>query len=162
NFYRYLSHFRSVHRGAFFSEIKMTSVRKLLPEAWGFLCPVHTPDGIPCGLLNHLSHICQVQTQVPYTQELPRLLRELGMVEMIRYAIYPVDMLPIFLDGQLMGKGSAAILGNAATRLRYEKIRGSDKVPAVLEIAHVPPSNGGQYPGLYLFTSPARMLRPVK
>ena len=36
NFYRYVSHFRSVHRGAFFAELKTTTVRKLLPEAWGF------------------------------------------------------------------------------------------------------------------------------
>ena len=54
NFVRYVSHFRSVHRGAFFMEMKTTSVRKLLPEGFGFLCPVHTPDGGPCGLLNHL------------------------------------------------------------------------------------------------------------
>ena len=26
----------------------------------GFLCPVHTPDGAPCGLLNHLSANTQV------------------------------------------------------------------------------------------------------
>lgn len=30
-------------------------VRKLLGETWGFLCPVHTPDGAPCGLLLHLT-----------------------------------------------------------------------------------------------------------
>ena len=88
NFYRFLSHFRCVHRGTFFSQMRTTSVRKLLPEAWGmlfsiknlssvslssfvvsvfflfyvegFLCPVHTPDGAPCGLLNHLSASCQV------------------------------------------------------------------------------------------------------
>lgn len=35
NWYRYISHFRSVHRGAFFAELKTTTVRKLLPEAWG-------------------------------------------------------------------------------------------------------------------------------
>ena len=35
NFYRYLSHFRAVHRGAFFTEMRTTSVRRLLPEAWG-------------------------------------------------------------------------------------------------------------------------------
>jgi DNA-directed RNA polymerase I subunit RPA2 len=48
---RYLSHFRSIHRGAYFAEMKTTTVRKLLPESWGFVCPVHTPDGGPCGLL---------------------------------------------------------------------------------------------------------------
>jgi DNA-directed RNA polymerase I subunit RPA2 len=35
NWYRFISHFRSVHRGAFFAELKTTTVRKLLPEAWG-------------------------------------------------------------------------------------------------------------------------------
>ena len=29
----------------------------------GFLCPVHTPDGTPCGLLNHMSASCQVRRQ---------------------------------------------------------------------------------------------------
>lgn len=35
NWYRYISHFRCVHRGAFFAELKTTDVRKLLPESWG-------------------------------------------------------------------------------------------------------------------------------
>lgn len=55
NYFRYLSHFQSVHRGQFFTTMKTTTVRKLLPESWGFLCPVHTPDGGPCGLLNHMA-----------------------------------------------------------------------------------------------------------
>ena len=57
---RYISHFRSVHRGAYFAELRTTTVRKLLPESWGFMCPVHTPDGSPCGLLNHLAASCYV------------------------------------------------------------------------------------------------------
>ena len=61
NYLRYLSHFRSVHRGAVFTEIRTTSVRKLTPESWGFLCPVHTPDGSLCGLLNHLAFLCEVR-----------------------------------------------------------------------------------------------------
>lgn len=35
NWLRYISHFRCIHRGAFFAELKTTTVRKLLPEAWG-------------------------------------------------------------------------------------------------------------------------------
>lgn len=30
------------------------------PFLAGFLCPVHTPDGAPCGLLNHLTATCEV------------------------------------------------------------------------------------------------------
>ena len=29
---RFLSHFRAIHRGAYFAEMKTTAVRKLLPE----------------------------------------------------------------------------------------------------------------------------------
>ena len=35
NWQRYISHFRCIHRGAFFADLKTTTVRKLLPEAWG-------------------------------------------------------------------------------------------------------------------------------
>lgn len=57
---RYMSHFRAVHRGSFFQSMRTTEARQLLPDAWGFICPVHTPDGSPCGLLNHLTKECQV------------------------------------------------------------------------------------------------------
>jgi DNA-directed RNA polymerase I subunit RPA2 len=58
---RYMSHFRSVHRGASFMDSRSSEVRQLKSDAWGFLCPVHTPDGGPCGLLNHMSSTCQVK-----------------------------------------------------------------------------------------------------
>ncbi len=60
NFLRFAAQFRAVHRGAAFNDMRTTSVRKLLPEAWGFICPVHTPDGAPCGLLNHLAESTEV------------------------------------------------------------------------------------------------------
>ncbi|KAK3025319.1 hypothetical protein RJ639_044450 [Escallonia herrerae] len=62
NFLRFISHFRAVHRGASFAGLRTTTVRKLLPESWGFICPVHTPDGEPCGLLNHMSSTCHAIT----------------------------------------------------------------------------------------------------
>ena len=33
NMWRYLAHFRAVHRGQFFTTMKTTAVRKLLPES---------------------------------------------------------------------------------------------------------------------------------
>ncbi|KAG9529130.1 beta and beta-prime subunits of DNA dependent RNA-polymerase, partial [Aureobasidium melanogenum] len=33
NFWRFISHFRMVHRGSFFAQLKTTTVRKLLPES---------------------------------------------------------------------------------------------------------------------------------
>ena len=78
NFIRYLSHFRCVHRGAAFAKMRTTTVRKLLPESWGFLCPVHTPDGEPCGLMNHMTASCEIVSQALPTVTLPALLCSLG------------------------------------------------------------------------------------
>lgn len=78
NFIRYLSHFRCVHRGAAFAKMRTTSVRKLLPESWGFLCPVHTPDGEPCGLMNHMTASCEIVAPTLPTTSLPALLCSLG------------------------------------------------------------------------------------
>jgi hypothetical protein len=36
------------------------------------------------------------------------------------------------------------------------------QIPEDLEVGYVPLSLGGAYPGLYLFTNPARFVRPVK
>lgn len=80
NFYRYLSHFRAVHRGAFFTTMRTSTVRKLLPEAWGFLCPVHTPDGTPCGLLNHLAAACMAVNTTGPTVPLERYLYSNGVL----------------------------------------------------------------------------------
>lgn len=60
NVTRFWSHLKSIHRGAYFVEMKTTAVWKLLPESWGFMCPAHTPDGSLCGLLNHLAIGCSL------------------------------------------------------------------------------------------------------
>merc|ERR1712185_763549 len=100
NFLRYCSHFRSVHRGQFFTTMKTTAVRKLLPESWGFMCPVHTPDGSPCGLLNHLAAPCRPQTHPFSTDGLADVLVELGMVPTAGFtgmagAVAPMDTIPV-------------------------------------------------------------------
>lgn len=60
NFLRFAAQFQAVHRGAMFTDMRTTSVRRLQPEAFGFICPVNTPDGSPCGLLNHFAKNTEV------------------------------------------------------------------------------------------------------
>ncbi|KAI3622965.1 DNA-directed RNA polymerase [Malassezia furfur] len=162
NFYRYLAHFRSVHRGAFFAELKTTTVRKLLPEAWGFLCPVHTPDGSPCGLLNHFSHTCQLTTRDADVAAVPALLTSLGMTEVLAPNISPKTHVVVQLDGAIIGYAPPSLARHMANVLRIWKTEGRAGVPLDLEVGFVPTSHGGQYPGLYLFSGRARMLRPVR
>uniref|UniRef100_A0A8C3FD96 DNA-directed RNA polymerase subunit beta n=1 Tax=Chrysemys picta bellii TaxID=8478 RepID=A0A8C3FD96_CHRPI len=104
NFIRYLSHFRCVHRGAAFAKMRTTTVRKLLPESWGFLCPVHTPDGEPCGLMNHITTVCEIVTQSAYTLSLPPLLCSLGVTPVDGTPSQPyAECYPVTLDGSLVG-----------------------------------------------------------
>lgn len=160
NFYRFISHFRMVHRGSFFAQLKTTTVRKLLPESWGFLCPVHTPDGSPCGLLNHLSHKCQVITRDVDVSGLPQLLARFGVS---RTASASLDeSVVVQLDGRILGyckPKQARVIGDT---LRFWKIKRTNNVPIELEIGYVPNMHGGQYPGIYLFSQAARMIRPVQ
>jgi DNA-directed RNA polymerase I subunit RPA2 len=107
---RYLSHFRSIHRGQYFTEMKTTTVRKLLPEAWGFICPVHTPDGAPCGLLNHITLSCAPLAFEDIDMKenfgsFKTLCTSLGMnpVQTDFNLVYPADHLPVTLDGILLG-----------------------------------------------------------
>lgn len=162
NFYRYISHFRCVHRGAFFAELKTTSVRKLLPEAWGFLCPVHTPDGAPCGLLNHFSHTCRLITATLDVSAIPALLSDLGMIAAFSPSVSSRHHVVIQLDGSIIGYATPTMARQMATALRIWKTEENSRVPLDLEIGFVPTSKGGQFPGLFLFSGRSRMMRPVK
>ncbi|CAO1597326.1 DNA-directed RNA polymerase I subunit RPA2 [Xanthoria calcicola] len=160
NFYRFISHFRMVHRGSFFAQLKTTTVRKLLPESWGFLCPVHTPDGSPCGLLNHLAHKCKVTTCDLDVSPIPRLLAGLGVSDLSSASTD--EKVVVQLDGRIMGFCAPEQAHTIADTLRYWKVQGSHDVPVELEIGYIQNSKGGQYPGIYLFSQAARMIRPVK
>ncbi|OJJ45405.1 hypothetical protein ASPZODRAFT_70020 [Penicilliopsis zonata CBS 506.65] len=160
NFYRFISHFRMIHRGSFFAQLKTTTVRKLLPESWGFLCPVHTPDGSPCGLLNHLSHKCLISTSDLDVSHVPRLLAQLGV--RADSSVSLDESVTVQLDGRVIGYCTPKQARMVADTLRYWKVEGTHQIPLELEIGYVPNSNGGQYPGIYMFSQSARMYRPVK
>lgn len=163
NFLRFTSHFRSVHRGQFFAEMKTTTVRKLLPENWGFLCPVHTPDGGPCGLLNHLASLATVvacpiseenfinESQAiniddnsalvasieppTFSSSMVSLLTALGMVpHAATGGVLLATQLPILLDGRLVGGASPHVAFRIMRALRRAKAL-SAHVPAQIETA---------------------------
>lgn len=161
NFYRFISHFRMVHRGSFFAELKTTTVRKLLPESWGFLCPVHTPDGSPCGLLNHLAHKCKVATEESDVLAVPGVLSRLGVSPAHTFAAGP-RLCCVQLDGRIVGWTTHERGRIVADALRLLKVEGGHNLPRDLEVGYVPPSLKGQYPGLYLFSGRSRMMRPTK
>ncbi|KAG6650617.1 DNA-directed RNA polymerase I subunit 2 isoform X1 [Carya illinoinensis] len=174
NFLRFLSHFRAVHRGASFAGLRTTTVRKLLPESWGFLCPVHTPDGEPCGLLNHMTSNCRVTSyfgsegDVRDFKKIRRDIRSFligaGMMSLqpMLVKVGPPKFLSVHIDGHVVGSIASSLVENVVANLRKLKVSADTMIPDDLEVGYVPLSLGGAYPGLYLFTSPARFVRPVR
>lgn len=160
---RYMSHFRAVHRGSYFTTMRTTEARQLLPDAWGFICPVHTPDGTPCGLLNHLTVRCSISTTPDQKQidEIPKILINLGMIP-INSPIFDSNAKTciVMLEGKILGYIRQHDAQKIIDKLRWLKIH--NELPKMMEIAYVPYKNKGQYPGLFLFIGPARMMRPVK
>ncbi|KAJ1154285.1 hypothetical protein NDU88_007038 [Pleurodeles waltl] len=164
NFIRYLSHFRCVHRGAAFAKMRTTMVRRLLPESWGFMCPVHTPDGEPCGLMNHMTVICEIVTRTTNTVALTALLCSLGVTPVDgtpgrQYS----DCYPVVLDGAMVGWVEKDLAPAVADSLRTFKVMQEKKVSPWMEVVLIPMTGkAGLYPGLFLFSTPCRMVRPVQ
>ena len=73
-----------------------------------------------------------------------------------------VQQVSVQLDGRIIGWCTDALARHVSQVLRLWKVNGQYNIPLDLEIGYVPTSNGGQYPGLYLFSTQARMTRPVK
>ncbi|EFN59491.1 hypothetical protein CHLNCDRAFT_138110, partial [Chlorella variabilis] len=178
----YLSHFRSIHRGAYFAELRTTTVRKLLPESWGFLCPVHTPDGSPCGLLNHFTAACRVVTHeseepeevlAAVTKASAGVLGGLGMVPVAPNLPAPPTPghLCVQVDGRVVGHVRASLAGAMVAHLRAIKAASlaaeeqltpgatlvplhdeEMSVPSHAEVVHIPYERGAPYPGIFIFT----------
>jgi DNA-directed RNA polymerase I subunit RPA2 len=132
NFMRFTTHFRSVHRGAFFTTMKTTTVRKLLPENWGFLCPVHTPDGGPCGLLNHVANYCSVigkpikaETVSEIRLSITKFLVSQGMT-LSSELLAPSNHIPILFDGIIIGSATMELAEEFSKMLKRLKASASN------------------------------------
>ncbi|XP_043646325.1 DNA-directed RNA polymerase I subunit RPA2 [Drosophila teissieri] len=158
---RYMSHFRAIHRGSYFTTMRTTEARQLLPDAWGFICPVHTPDGTPCGLLNHLTLTCEISMRPDpkLVKAIPTQLIDMGMIPLSNRSYSGEKLYVVFLDGKHLGHIHQSEANKIVDDLRYGKIFGT--LPQMMEIGFIPFKKNGQFPGLYLATGPARMMRPV-
>ncbi|KRX96185.1 DNA-directed RNA polymerase I subunit RPA2 [Trichinella pseudospiralis] len=160
NHLRFVGHFRAIHRGAFFSELRSADVRKLSTEAWGFICPVHTPDGAPCGLLNHLTASCCI-TATQGTRNL------FGLFSMTASAMLNLDSATdqyyyrVIVDGSVIGVICEENVQQAIQTLRKEKSSGVF-LSIFTEICFFSRKTFSMhYPGLFIFTEFGRFMRPV-
>ena len=157
NFHRYLAHFRCIHRGTIFMDSKSTSMRKLKPESFGFLCCVHTPDGAPCGLLIHLTHCCRI---INFEVESRGVLDAINLFNPSPKPL--INTNPIMVEGKLIGWSDDQTLFKLSQYLRLLATSPTTTIPNSIEIGYIPSTTYGQYPGLFIFTGMARMTRPTR
>lgn len=119
--------------------MRTTEARQLLPDAWGFICPVHTPDGSPCGLLNHLTIDCLVSDSPDKTlvENIPNILVNLGMVPLNTMKINYKKHFVVMLEGRVIGHLNKSMAEQICVELRLLKIEGK-QMPKFTEIVLVP------------------------
>ncbi|KRY46935.1 DNA-directed RNA polymerase I subunit RPA2 [Trichinella britovi] len=167
NHLRFVGHFRGIHRGAFFSEVRSTDVRKLSTEAWGFICPVHTPDGSPCGLLNHLAASCRVTATQGSRDLVIHAISKFGLLSLTASAMLNLDSATdqyyyrVIVDGSVIGVIGEENVQQAIQILRKEKSSGVF-LSIFTEICFFSRKTFSMhYPGLFIFTEFGRFMRPV-
>ncbi|KAI5171952.1 DNA-directed RNA polymerase I subunit RPA2 [Nematocida sp. LUAm3] len=152
NYLRFFSHLRSVHRGAYFQDIRTTTVRKLLPDLWGFICPVHTPDGAPCGLLTHLSHRAEVSSS---SKIIP--INDLIAFGMVLSTGFSVQGIPVVQNGVVHGSVHEKNAEEFIRSLRRKKIH--SKKYAHIEVFYQNSMTNQKLIGI--IGTPSRIMRPV-
>ena len=74
----------------------------------------------------------------------------------------PNDAYQVMLDGKMLGYFPADDMNKTMSKLRTFKLNPNDnRISSMTELAFVPRRPNGQFPGLFIFTGAARMMRPV-
>ncbi|CAA9988373.1 DNA-directed RNA polymerase I subunit RPA2, putative [Plasmodium knowlesi strain H] len=168
NSLRFITNFRAIHRGCFFQEVKVLSPRKLLGEAWGFICPVHTPDGSPCGLLNHLSQFSYVHNSASnesHKLNIKLYLKKIGVNVNLDDTsgiptIYEDQTIPILVDSVPITYISEQDFNRVVYKLKYAKNHNLYNLKAYFEInAYL--NEPLLMDSIIINTFPGRLIRPL-
>ncbi|KAM0687743.1 hypothetical protein COBT_001009 [Conglomerata obtusa] len=157
NFFRFISHFRSVNRGNFFAQLKTTTVRKLKPESWGFFCPVHTPDGTPCGIITHLCHKAEIVTKRIIFDE--NILFDFGLIPILSGMKVKKSFIEVVVDGKIVGFIDENTSIDFVKNIRNLRCHKYTKIEVVFFAKDE--NENSMYPGIFIFTGSGRLMRPV-
>lgn len=161
NYSRFLSFFRSIHRGKYFTTLKSTSGRKLMPSNWGYLCPIHTPDGSLCGILNHLtiSSITSVVNPIEKKNFFEYVKKHKTIFDRLSFKNRTSTIL---LDGKIIGFSNEIFLKWFTDKIRCEKVSDFGIFANSIEIICLKNENILNLFELKIYSNEARLLRPVR
>jgi DNA-directed RNA polymerase II subunit RPB2 len=131
---------------------KSLGPRKLHNSQWGFVCPIDSPDGGNVGIINHLSIISKVSTNIS-EKGIIDCLKDINLLfieDSISEDMY--NNTPIFLNGKLIG-----LYQNPAFLFKYLKLL---KLNSIINI-NSSISWNIKSNELHIFTDSGRIIRPV-
>ena len=92
------------------------------------LFAVHTPDGAPCGLLNHLAMPVEIVTHPIDGSKIAQVLADLGMIPMENtLAKVSPTTYHVLLDGKVLGFVAKKDAPRIVDKLRILKIKKEEK-----------------------------------
>jgi len=131
---------------------KSLGPRKLHNSQWGFVCPIDSPDGGNVGIINHLSVIAKVSTNIS-ENGIIECLKDINLLfldDIISNDLY--DNTNIFLNGRFIG-----LYNEPAFLFKYLKLL---KLNSIINI-NTSISWNIKTNELHIFTDSGRIIRPV-
>ena len=89
-------------------------------------------------------------------------LVELGLQSVADHPLLSWRHIPVLLDGILVGRVHPSLAAEFVERLRWLKVSGHGSVYEYLEIYSILDGGDLLFPAINLYTSPARVMRPVR
>tara|TARA_B100000900_G_scaffold12537_2_gene10096 strand:- start:1630 stop:5388 length:3759 start_codon:yes stop_codon:yes gene_type:complete len=131
---------------------KSLGPRKLHNSQWGFVCPIDSPDGGNVGIINHLSIMAKVSTNISETGIIECLtdINLLFIEDTVAEDMY--NNTPVFLNGKLIG-----LYENPAFLFKYLKLL---KLNSIINV-NTSISWNIKTNELHIFTDSGRIIRPV-
>ena len=131
---------------------KSIGPRKLHNSQWGFVCPTESPDGGNVGIINHLSIIAKVTTNISETG-IVDCLKDVNILFIENSIIDDVyDKTKIFLNGRIFG-----LYSNPQFLYKYLKLL---KLNSIINI-NTSISWDIKSNEFHIFTDSGRIIRPV-
>jgi DNA-directed RNA polymerase II subunit RPB2 len=131
---------------------KSLGPRKLHNSQWGFVCPIDSPDGGNVGIINHLSIMAKVSTNIS-EKGIIECLTDINLLfieDTVAEDMY--NNTPVFLNGKLIG-----LYENPAFLFKYLKLL---KLNSIINV-NTSISWNIKTNELHIFTDSGRIIRPV-
>ena len=96
------------------------------------------------------------------TKALVACMVSLGLQTTLEYPLLPYTYIPVILDGLVVGKVHPSQAHLFVQSLRLLKVQGHPSVHQYLEIYSILDTADSLFPAIQLYTTPARVMRPVR